>query len=833
MSEQYIIEEETLTDIADSIRSVEGSSEAIQVSSYASRILNLAGSGGVMDAANSIRCDLIGDNLKIDDISSLPHYLYANVYSKNLFKNFSVDYSSDSDSYPIFEFGTFGDTSLSYQRANSSLNSAKAYCVCDIKGGYNVIFSVKGQTSSFLRIEDSEGKILAKGTNEISFVAETDMEGVVFSIFFPQYCIKENLSDVQVEYGEIKTDYSYYSTTTTDFAINPYEFLSDTQNCSVEISSDVIELTQSGSESGYSTYLINDLDCNFTNRKVTFSIDEFTCSSETATPCVLIKVYEKSATTSSYYLTADNPSITIEFDYVAYIEISLMIDKNSASENGTIATFKNVAVNLLPVEVTINGVDYQVADDGSVISDSGIVSAKPTTASVKSGYNIILNYAHDTKSYIDDSTSDVSDIAARLEVVETTSTNNKGDIEKLDDSQTTQDEKIANMDSEIENFSTKAIRSDNDYIYRIDDISSKAKLGINFEKWDSLLYIKNKNLCILGSKFNVGATGTSNGITWTALEDGSFSVKGLAEADEYAMSDSMILPAGTYTVSGCPIISGATIETCIRIYSWDDNLDAKIELLATDTGAGATFTLSEFTSIRLQIEWEIGINYSHKYYPQIELGTAKTSYENWRYDTVIGGTGLEVTENVFYPTTTIFAESTGTVIKEISYQKNIAASFEQKMIERSMKEHDVGTLFFTMAEINPADVFGFGTWILIAENRMLIGAGGGYEAGVEGGDEYHTHETAFRFASYYNEVVLENQESTGVVNYDVNGNKTTTGNTRVDYTSADSENNYYNSSTEASKTASGQIGVYETKGNVSYASNLPPYLGVYIWQRIA
>lgn len=158
---------------------------------------------------------------------------------------------------------------------------------------------------------------------------------------------------------------------------------------------------------------------------------------------------------------------------------------------------------------------------------------------------------------------------------------------------------------------------------------------------------------------------------------------------------------------------------------------------------------------------------------------------------------------------------------------------EAMILERSKKEHPVGSLYLSTAENYPGAFLGFGTWMIVGEDRVLLGAGNAYNAGSTGGEEWHTHENAFRFASWYNEVVLENHEETGVMNYDVNGNKTATGNTRVAYTSVDSEHNYYNASTETGKTASGQMGLYETKGNVSYAKNLPPYLAVYIWQRIA
>lgn len=158
---------------------------------------------------------------------------------------------------------------------------------------------------------------------------------------------------------------------------------------------------------------------------------------------------------------------------------------------------------------------------------------------------------------------------------------------------------------------------------------------------------------------------------------------------------------------------------------------------------------------------------------------------------------------------------------------------EELILERSKKDHQVGSLYLSMVSTNPADIFGFGTWTLIAQNRFPIGAGDKYAAGATGGSETHAHDVAFRFASYYNEVVLENHEATGIVSYAENGTKTATGNIRVGYTAADSENNYYNAGTEVGKAESGQMGIYETVGNTSYESSLPPYIAMYIWQRTA
>lgn len=145
--------------------------------------------------------------------------------------------------------------------------------------------------------------------------------------------------------------------------------------------------------------------------------------------------------------------------------------------------------------------------------------------------------------------------------------------------------------------------------------------------------------------------------------------------------------------------------------------------------------------------------------------------------------------------------------------------------------YPVGSVYISVLSTSPATIFG-GTWELIGQNRMLIGAGDTYGAEQTGGSETHTHDVAMRFASYWNEVVMENHEKTGIVAYAENGTKTPTGNTRVGYT-GESENNLVNSGTTNARTEVGSFGVYESVGNTSYTSSLPPYLAVYMWKRTA
>lgn len=143
--------------------------------------------------------------------------------------------------------------------------------------------------------------------------------------------------------------------------------------------------------------------------------------------------------------------------------------------------------------------------------------------------------------------------------------------------------------------------------------------------------------------------------------------------------------------------------------------------------------------------------------------------------------------------------------------------------------YPVGAIYISVNNVSPASLFS-GTWEQI-KDTFLLSAGDTYTAGSTGGSTTHTHDVAMHFASYYNSVVMEKHEKTGIVAYDEDGTKTATGNTRIGYT-GESENNLINSGAQNGRTDIGSFGVYETVGNTSYHSSMPPYLAVYIWKRI-
>ena len=115
-------------------------------------------------------------------------------------------------------------------------------------------------------------------------------------------------------------------------------------------------------------------------------------------------------------------------------------------------------------------------------------------------------------------------------------------------------------------------------------------------------------------------TATYNGITYTVNGDGSITANGTATATStcnvWGENNSLTLPAGTHTLSGCP--AGGSQNT----YMLCSN-----DTVRKDTGSGASFTLSADTAISFKIRIASGTTVSNlKFWPQLEQGSTKTSF---------------------------------------------------------------------------------------------------------------------------------------------------------------------------------------------------------------
>lgn len=141
---------------------------------------------------------------------------------------------------------------------------------------------------------------------------------------------------------------------------------------------------------------------------------------------------------------------------------------------------------------------------------------------------------------------------------------------------------------------------------------------------------------------------------------------------------------------------------------------------------------------------------------------------------------------------------------------------------RSKIEHPVGSIYLSMNNTNPKTFLGFGTWQLISQNRMIIGAGDKYMAGATGGSET---------------VALTTTQVPAVEGQiGIHGGATATNIHTVQgcFSAGITNTNKY-VSTGSGTTGADSIGQirFSNGGTGAAHNNMPPYFAIYIWQRTA
>lgn len=139
---------------------------------------------------------------------------------------------------------------------------------------------------------------------------------------------------------------------------------------------------------------------------------------------------------------------------------------------------------------------------------------------------------------------------------------------------------------------------------------------------------------------------TKQGVTYTPQSDGAMIATGTATANSNIQlnsrsNSSLRLPAGTYTISGCPS-GGSTSKYTVNVGkvvngAWNTTL-------CRDTGSGATFTLTEDTDICVSCNVYNGYacpSGGLVFYPMLEKGTVAHDYVP--YNDSIGGVRRDIT----------------------------------------------------------------------------------------------------------------------------------------------------------------------------------------------
>lgn len=155
---------------------------------------------------------------------------------------------------------------------------------------------------------------------------------------------------------------------------------------------------------------------------------------------------------------------------------------------------------------------------------------------------------------------------------------------------------------------------------------------------------------------------TVNGVTYTPNADGTIHVEGTAtkKSQYYIINENAeyrrLIKAGTYVLSGCP--AGGSGTTYQMLFSGTGGLKA-------DNGDGIALTIAEDAMVYLRFIVSAGQTVDFVIYPQLEYGTVKTEWEQYREETiVVGSSGTPVQ---LYGSTDVFtADSAFTVLQYIS-----------------------------------------------------------------------------------------------------------------------------------------------------------------------
>ena len=149
----------------------------------------------------------------------------------------------------------------------------------------------------------------------------------------------------------------------------------------------------------------------------------------------------------------------------------------------------------------------------------------------------------------------------------------------------------------------------------------------------------------------------------------------------------------------------------------------------------------------------------------------------------------------------------------------IQGSKTQKIAWKNLlnKIYPVGSLYMSAKATSPASLFG-GTWERI-KDRLILAAGDTYAAGSTGGEAKHIHtlsesNSAFAQIGSSNNLFLEDLFEQPIKQY--------------------AKNPIWKQTTApVEKTQNANCGTTPVRGKTDAASNMPPYLTAYIWQRIA
>lgn len=150
---------------------------------------------------------------------------------------------------------------------------------------------------------------------------------------------------------------------------------------------------------------------------------------------------------------------------------------------------------------------------------------------------------------------------------------------------------------------------------------------------------------------------------------------------------------------------------------------------------------------------------------------------------------------------------------------------EGKVVNSALLAYPVGSIYMSVVDTDPGTIFG-GTWERL-KDRFLLGAGDTYTAGARGGEATHTLDKS-EIPSHAGHIYSDDTVC-------FNGNAKGYYLPKSVFTSYGSDQRGWNAFKNSNLNADGDEMYPDTKsiGGGQPHNNMPPYLAVYMWKRIA
>ena len=174
-------------------------------------------------------------------------------------------------------------------------------------------------------------------------------------------------------------------------------------------------------------------------------------------------------------------------------------------------------------------------------------------------------------------------------------------------------------------------------------------------------------------------------------------------------------------------------------------------------------------------------------------------------------------------------DTNNTQLATCGFVRNAIAKYAP-MLDTMKKIYPVGSIYMSTVSTNPATLFGFGTWEAMPAGRVLLAQGKSswgttYNAGSTGGEA--THQLTVGEMPSHNHSAWIDTQGYHTHGYPVSDNASSPQSSAYD----DNGGNAIWQTLGAGN-HSHNIGINNTGSNQPH-NNLPPYIAIYIWKRIA